>query len=140
MFGWKLIRESEIELQQALHDKELAILQLKLDEAARYNVKLEYQVEYWQERADDERERADRVADALNLQNGLPEVTNTSKREKVAAKKDEKAEAERQEKQIAELFAESVGTDFDMEGLELTDELKAAAEKMVGKQGQKAKA
>lgn len=138
MFGWKLLRESEIELQQALHDKELSILQLKLDQAKEWAGKLERQVEYWQQRADDERERADRVADALNLQNGLPEVTSTVKRERKAAKEEVKQDDLQQERQIAEMFAESVGTDFDMEGLELTDELKAAAEKMIGK-GQKAK-
>jgi hypothetical protein len=76
-------------------------------------------------------ERADRAQDALNQANGLPEVTATVRRERKEEANAAQDEVKKHQEELSELFAETLGTMHDVEGLELPDALKADADRMI---------
>lgn len=65
-------------------------------------------IEYWQERAEAERIRADRQLDSLLQQNGLPPVSETVNNEIHERRKVTDEQITEQEKFMAEMFSESV--------------------------------
>jgi hypothetical protein len=84
MFGWKLMRESELALMQTLADTRLAGVAAELAAAKTYIAKCENLIEHERERIDGERERADRIADSLFQSNGLPATSVTVREEQAA--------------------------------------------------------
>lgn len=75
MFGWRLLRESELRLMQAMADGELKQAIARAMVAEEYAAKWEKIVNHERERIDSERERADRIADSLFQSSGLPPVS-----------------------------------------------------------------
>lgn len=112
MFGWRWMHQREI------------------DALTSQIAKLEKLAEYWQRRADDERDRADRLNDGLLQQNGLPATTNTVRRESESERDRMKTEQEHRMREVAEIYGETNGMMEEM-GLELPPELKAEADKMI---------
>ena len=110
MFGWKLLRESEIALQQQLTETRVASLAADLRAAKEYIAKCERLIEHERVRIDSERERADRIADSLFQSNGLPATSTTVVAEQKAA---EAIVVDKRAKQMAELL--EIYSDFENE-------------------------
>jgi hypothetical protein len=85
MFGWTLLRDTEISLQRELMDQRLAALAAELAASKDYAMKCEALIAHERERIDQERERADRIADSLFQSNGLPATSPTVIAEQKAA-------------------------------------------------------
>lgn len=100
MFGWKVMSETEFTLRMTFFSERLA-------DARAENAKLTRLVEYWQERADAERIRADRQLDGLLQQNGLAPVSETTHREIRERKEANADEIAKQDKYLTEMFAET---------------------------------
>jgi hypothetical protein len=84
MFGWRLVRDSELALQAQLNETRIASLAADLRVAKEYSAKCERLIEHERERIDVERERADRIADGRFQADGLPAVSDTVLREQRA--------------------------------------------------------
>lgn len=89
MFGWRLVRESELARQ------------------AEYVAKCERLIEHERARIDLERERADRMADAVFQANGLPATSATVIREQQAADAVGAEKREEYMKQLMEIYSET---------------------------------
>lgn len=94
MFGWKLVRESE-----------MAAIATALLQANRL-------IDHERDRIDLERERADRMADAVFQANGLPATSATVLREQKAAEAAVDEKRTDYAKQLMEIYGE---TEADME-------------------------
>ena len=70
MFGWKLIRESELALREFMAEE-------RVNAAKSYAAKCEALLDHERARIDSERERADRIADSLFQSQGLPATSAT---------------------------------------------------------------
>lgn len=101
MFGWRLIRESELALQAQLTETRIASLAADLRAAKDYAAKCERLIEHERERVTKEQERADRIADSLFQSNGLPPTSATVIKEQTTA--DARA-LDKQAKQMRELM------------------------------------
>lgn len=106
MFGWKLLRESEIALQALLTDARIAAIQTQLQAAKAYTATLERLVEHERTRIDMERDRADRIADGRFQADGLPPVSLTVRSEQKAADKTAADAHEAQMKEIVEIYGD----------------------------------
>lgn len=132
MFGFRLIHHAELEKIYAEHGLELRVADSEIQLLRKHLEMLDKELAYYRHRADDERQRADRLNDALLQQNGLPETTSTVIREKTARKDAAEQEFERRQEFIGEMFAEELHTTYDEEGLELPTDLAAAAQELMG--------
>ena len=65
MFGWTLIKDSELRLMKCFADMELKQAISRALAAETYAKKCEAFLDHERERIDNERERADRIADSL---------------------------------------------------------------------------
>jgi hypothetical protein len=124
MFGWKLIRESELALQSQLTETRIASLAASLRETQRYAEKCEALLDHERERIDSERERADRIADSLFQNQGLPAVSPMVLGEQRAEAQMADKNREDYRKQLDEIFGETL-SDLEESGAE--DILKEAA-------------
>jgi hypothetical protein len=117
MFGWKLIRESEIALGVQLTETRIASLAADLRATKEYVAKCERLIEHERERIDIERERADRIADGQFQSNGLPAASETVLREQRA--QDTIVEGKRIDyaKELLEIYSEQE-SDLLEDGLE----------------------
>lgn len=131
LFGWKLVRKQELDLISRLADKELATERALLKSAYEYIERVERELEYYRGKYDEALARADRQLDDLLQSQGFATVTETSKRDeaKVVSVLEEKQREH--EKELVELFSETLDVMHDVDGLELPDELKAEAEKLI---------
>lgn len=120
MFGFKIV-----------HSALLALADEKLAAANQLSERLERELSYWRKRADEERERADRAQDALNLQNGLPEVTATGVSERSKREREAEDAFDKRQKEIAEIFADEIDAMGEIEKLELPEEMREAAAKFM---------
>ena len=100
MFGWRLIKESELRLTEQLPEHELRVALTLQRAAEEYARKAENLLQHERDRIDSERERADRIADSLFQSQGLPPTSTTVVTEVKAA---EKVSADKLEKYMAEL-------------------------------------
>lgn len=100
MLGWRLLRDSEIELQRQITETRIASLTSELHAAREYAAKCERLLDHERARIDSERERADRIADSLFQANGLPPTSVTVIGERNAA---DEAAAKKQEDYMAQL-------------------------------------
>ena len=100
MFGWRLIKESELRLTEQMHENELRVALTLQRAAEEYARKAENLLQHERDRIDSERERADRIADSLFQSQGLPPTSTTVVTEIKAA---EKVSADKLEKYMAEL-------------------------------------
>jgi hypothetical protein len=103
MFGFSLVPTAERQLSA----QRIADLTSLLARA-------ESELLYWRQRADDERERADRQLDTVMQQNGLPEVTPTVRREHAQRAEAAKDEVDKHLVETAEMFSESFDANDDL--------------------------
>lgn len=101
MFGWRIFRETEFEMIMRLADT-------KLSHSEQDNRKLERLVEYWQEREEAQRVRADRQLDVLLQQNGLPPVTETVTNEIAERYTATQKERDEQDRMMKQMFTETI--------------------------------
>lgn len=133
MFGFRLIHASELEKREKEYDLGLRAYEKEIALLNKHISMLDNELAYYRNRAEDERQRADRLNDALMQQNGLPEVTSTVKRERADDRDRAKEEFERRQQQIGEIYAEEMNTNYDDEGLELLPpDLAEAAQALMG--------
>ena len=105
--GWELIRASEHRLEREFADLELKQANARAAAAEEYARKCERLVDHERLRIDNERERADRIADSLFVSSGLPPASSsgvTEAKEEKAASALIKADAM---KEMAEIFQET---------------------------------
>lgn len=107
MFGWKLMHDSELALRDQLTEAKLAALAAELVAVKAYVAKCERLIEHERTQIDAERQRADRIADALLQSNGLPPASVTVVAEQKAA--DKIADDKRVDymKQLLEIYSET---------------------------------
>lgn len=124
MFGFRLVHQSELEMK----DLQISTLQQQLKTA-------QFLAEHWEKRFEESLERADRQLDGFLQQNGLPQVTTTSRKESLEDRKKSQDDFERQMREMGEIFSDQMNTLHDAEGLELPPELAEDAKKMMGTNG-----
>ena len=107
MFGWKLIRESELLLMKQMADMELKLAVARALHAETYAAKWEGIVSHERERIDHERERADRIADSLFQSSGLPPVSPVVIAEEKEKQHETKMAQQDYEKAMKEIFDET---------------------------------
>ena len=106
MFGWTLIRESEILLMKQIHELELKNEVAARHRAEEYAAKAENLLDHERVRIDEERLRADRVSDSLLQVHGLPPVSQTVVAEVRAAEKVSADKLEEYSKELMEIYAD----------------------------------
>ena len=111
MFGWRLVREPELELKEQLHAQQLASLREQLKSMTEYAAKCERLIDHERERIDGERERADRIADSLFQANGLPATSTTVVQEQKTADAEMKLKRDEYLDQLMQIYGE---TEHDM--------------------------
>lgn len=94
----------------------------------RYLSLLEKEVAYWREKADQERDRADRLHDALLTQCGQLPVTEVVRQEVSERRSAQESAQDRHQNELQEMFAESL----EEGGVELPPDLQADAAQMIG--------
>ena len=107
MFGWTLIKDSELRLMKCFADMELKQAISRALAAEEYAKKCERLVDHERLQIDKERERADRVADSLFISSGLPPASSTDVAEAKAIEAESKIVRADAMKEIADIFAES---------------------------------
>jgi hypothetical protein len=108
MFGWKLMRDVEVELTAQVAATKLAGVAAELDAAKAQIAKYERLVEHERERIDSERERADRIADSLFQSNGLPATSVTVREEQAKAEAVATGKRTDYMKELAEIYGETM--------------------------------
>lgn len=133
MFGWALLRDSEVALQRQLTETRVASLVAELNAAKEYARKCEALIEHERARIDAERERADRTTDALLQQNGLPATTATVRHEQQIA--DDEATEKRKDyaKELIEIYGESMDDLLEDEVEPLPEPIQAVAAELTSK-------
>jgi len=107
MFGWTLIKDSELRLMKCFADMELKQAISRALAAEAYAKKCEALLDHERERIDNERERADRIADSLFVSSGLPPASSSGVAEAKAIEAESKIVRADAMKEIADIFAES---------------------------------
>jgi hypothetical protein len=107
MFGWTLIKDSELRLMKCFADMELKQAISRALAAEAYAKKCEALLDHERERIDNERERADRIADSLFVSSGLPPASSTGVAEAKLIEAESKIVRADAMKEIADIFAES---------------------------------
>lgn len=108
MLGFRLLKNTEIDLQQRLTDARIAALEAELKAAKEYIGKCERLIEHERERIDAERERADRIADSLFQSSGLPATSATVIAEQKHAEFEAADKREDYMKQLADIYGETM--------------------------------
>ena len=121
MFGWTLIKDSELRLMKCFADMELKQAISRALAAETYAKKCEALLDHERERIDNERERADRIADSLFVSSGLPPASSTGVAEAKSIEAESKIVREDALKEMAAIFAESWDEVTAEEALEGTD-------------------
>ena len=121
MFGWTLIKDSELRLMKCFADMELKQAISRALAAETYAKKCEALLDHERERIDSERERADRIADSLFVSSGLPPASSTGVAEAKAVEAESKIVREDALKEMAAIFQESWDEATAEEVLEGTD-------------------
>jgi hypothetical protein len=106
MFGWRLIKESELRLTEQMHENELRVALTLQRAAEEYARKAENLLQHERDRIDSERERADRIADSLFQSQGLPPTSTTVVTEVKAAEKVSADKLERYMAELSEIYAD----------------------------------
>lgn len=107
MLGWRLLRDSEIELQRELGEAKLAALTAELAATKAYVAKCEHLIDHERGQIIAERERADRIADSLFQSSGLPPTSVTVVSEQKAAETIANDKRVDYMKQIMEIYSET---------------------------------
>lgn len=107
MFGFRLLRETEIALQKQLTDVRIATLETELAAAKAIAAKWEVLVDKERERIDAERERADRISDSLLMERGLPATSTTVLSEQRAQESAADAKRTKQMTELLEIYGET---------------------------------
>jgi|SRR5208282_366802 len=107
MFGWTLIKNSELLLMRQLADIELKAAVAAQRRAEQYAEKAERLVDTERVRIDAERERADRIADSLFQASGLPATSTTVVSEQKATEKVHAEKLEDYMRELAEIYSET---------------------------------
>lgn len=115
MWGFRVIHEREMEASR----KQLEMTQNMLE-------RMESEMHYWRTRADEERERADRLNDTVMTQNGLPDVTPTVRREKKVREEKLDSIIQARQEELSEMFSDSFDSEDDLNWID--PDLKAAAQ------------
>ena len=123
MFGWTLIKDSELRLMKCFADMELKQAISRALAAETYAKKCEALLDHERERIDNERERADRIADSLFVSSGLPPASSAGVAEAKAVEAESKIVREDALKEMAAIFQESWDEATAEEALEGTDAL-----------------
>ena len=123
MFGWTLIKDSELRLMKCFADMELKQAISRALAAETYAKKCEALLDHERERIDNERERADRIADSLFVSSGLPPASSTGVAEAKSIEAESKIVREDALKEMAAIFQESWDEVTTEEALENTDAL-----------------
>ena len=105
----------------------LKLAEDRLADAQNLLNRMEVELHYWRERADDERVRADRIADAERVDRGQSEVSEPVLRVKRKDQAKFEAEVEKQQKELAEMFSDSFDGEDELNWVE--PELREAASK-----------
>lgn len=103
-------------------------LQAEIARLNSYITKCENLIEHERGRVTDERERADRVNDALLQQNGLPASTATVRADQAQEQAKIKDAYEEQMKQLAEIYGETSEEMAGDSGDDFTQDIKAAVQ------------
>ena len=123
MFGWTLIKDSELRLMKCFADMELKQAISRALAAETYAKKCEALLDHERERIDNERERADRIADSLFVSSGLPPASSTGVAEAKSIEAESKIVREDALKEMAAIFQESWDEVTTEEALEENDAL-----------------
>ena len=107
MFGWTLIKDSELRLMKCFADMELKQTISRALAAEAYAKKCEALLDHERERIDNERERADRIADSLFVSSGLPPASSTGVAEAKSIEVESKIVREDALKEMAAIFQET---------------------------------
>ena len=107
MFGWTLIKDSELRLMKCFADMELKQTVSRALAAEAYAKKCEALLDHERLRIDSERERADRTADSLFVSSGLPPASSAGVAEAKSIEAESKIVRADAMKEIADIFAES---------------------------------
>ena len=121
MFGWTLIKDSELRLMKCFADMELKQAISRALAAETYAKKCEALLDHECERIDNERERADRIADSLFVSSGLPPASSAGVAEAKSIEAESKIVREDALKEMSDIFAESWDDITAEEALEGTD-------------------
>ena len=107
MFGYRLVSERELLMIGQIADEQIKTAVALQRKAEEYAQKCEALLDHERKRIDDERERADRIADSLFVSSGLPPASATGVAEASAARLDADGKKEDYMKEMAEIFQES---------------------------------
>jgi hypothetical protein len=114
LLGWRLIRDSELELRAQLHTVQMEAASSEIARLKEYIAKCENLIDHERERVDAERERADRTIDGYLQQNGMPAVTNTVRAEHSAEDKAAAAKQKSYSDMLGEIYGETLA-DMELE-------------------------
>jgi hypothetical protein len=121
MFGWTLIKDSELRLMKCFADMELKQTVSRALAAEAYAKKCEALLDHERLRIDSERERADRIADSLFVSSGLPPASSTGVAEAKSIEAESKIVRADAMREIAEIFQETWDETSTEEMLEETN-------------------
>ena len=121
MFGWTLIKDSELRLMKCFADMELKQAISRALAAEEYAKKCERLVDHECLQIDSERERADRIADSLFVSSGLPPASSTGVAEAKSIEAESKIVRADAMREIAEIFQETWDETSTEEMLEETN-------------------
>jgi hypothetical protein len=121
MFGWALIKDSELRLMKCFADMELKQAISRALAAEAYAKKCEALLDHERRRIDSERERADRIADSLFVSSGLPPASSTGVAEAKSIEAESKIVRADAMREIAEIFQETWDETSTEEMLEETN-------------------
>jgi len=121
MFGWTLIKDSELRLMKCFADMELKQAISRALAAEEYAKKCERLVDHERLQIDSERERADRIADSLFVSSGLPPASSTGVAEAKSIEAESKIVRADAMREIAEIFQETWDETSTEETLEETN-------------------
>jgi len=121
MFGWTLIKDSELRLMKCFADMELKQTVSRALAAEAYAKKCEALLDHERLRIDSERERADRIADSLFVSSGLPPASSAGVAEAKSIEAESKIVRADAMREIAEIFQETWDETSTEEMLEETN-------------------
>ena len=107
LFGWKLVSMNEYRMELSLRDMEISHARARATAAEEYSRKCEALLDHERARIDEERERADRIADSLFVSSGMPPASSAGVAEAKAVEMESKIVREDALKEMAAIFAES---------------------------------
>lgn len=119
-FVWK----SQLRVDLAVEKTRTEHLQTEILRLNEYITKCENLIDHERSRVTDERERADRVNDALLQQNGLPASTATVRDEQAELQLKRDTAFEKQRKEFEEIYAETMEDFSGDPDTDLTQDIK----------------